>query len=66
VHQRLKTIWYLRDGVDSIDSQVDLKDESRFENTYNELFNVDVISDKDRYWIEIPFTFIMWKKIEML
>lgn len=38
----------------------------RFEKAYSELFTVDYISDPQKFWIELPFTFVSWRMIEMI
>ena len=65
-HRILKTIWHMRRGDDAIDLQVEKKMDCRFENAYSELFTVDHVSDPCNFWIEMPFTFIAWRKIEMI
>ena len=38
----------------------------RFEKAYSKLFTVDYISDPEKFWIELPFTFTGWRVIEMI
>mmetsp|Transcript_2941 Transcript_2941/g.3481 ORF Transcript_2941/g.3481 Transcript_2941/m.3481 type:complete len:235 (+) Transcript_2941:255-959(+) len=66
MHRVLKNIWYLQQSENSIEYEVENQLDTRFENTYKHLFRVDYISNPDRLFIELPFTFIMHRKIEML
>ena len=34
--------------------------------TYEQLFSVDFVTDKDKFFIETPFTFTNWRIIEIL
>jgi len=66
MHRILKKIWYLQSDDDCISGKVDDEDNTRFEETYGKLIRADLVSDNDRFWIELPFTFIMWREIEMI
>ena len=65
-HRILKNIWYLNERERTIEYQVENDMDERFENTYSKLFRVDYVSHQNQYFIELPFTFVMWRKIEML
>ena len=65
-HRILKNIWYLNERERTIEYQVENDMDERFENTYSKLFRVDYVSHPQQYFIELPFTFVMWRKIEML
>lgn len=69
MHRILKTIWYIQAPGDCINLKTadnGNNDQSRFEDTYSKLFRVDHVSDPERFWVEMPFSFIMWRKIEII
>ena len=33
---------------------------------YKKLFRVDYVGDDKHFYIEMPFTFVMWRQIEQL
>ena len=36
------------------------------DKTYSQLFSIDSVTDKTKFFIETPFTFINWRMIEIL
>ena len=81
MHRVLKKAWYLNEPEKTVEYLIDeeKKDQEteeqkknfklnpmKFLMTYEQLFSVDFVTDKDKFFIETPFTFTNWRIIEIL
>ena len=81
MHRVLKKAWYLNEPEKTVEYLIDeeKKDQETEEQkknfkpnpmkylmTYEQLFSVDFVTDKDKFFIETPFTFTNWRIIEIL
>ena len=78
-HNITKKIWYLEeydeenpDETKNLNKIIEreLEEESketiRHEMLYEKLFRLDYVGDSKHFYIELPFTFVMWRQIEQL
>lgn len=57
----LKKAWYIQPEENRIETMVKSNREDRYQKTYEQLFQVDFVSDSKWFFAETPFTYISWK-----